>query len=269
MEKNRICPCQACSSAVNLELKIIVHTGNLQFLTVQNNRKPFGEPVIQAHRLLKNSVDSDNYVLLSKELATDINMAINYKSSLFNFFEGVDTYDNKEIGYLFSEISTQNLKLKPFHEEHLVEFDRPPNLVFERNYKTSTTELLELITNYKYRHLWAAGADEIHYDENEVTRLGTEHMCVVGNKHLDFKVITKQNKTGELVYGEETRSLPPVDVMYQFFNISAVSDNEVVLRVELFWEAKSIFKKIMIQLLAKKGFIKNINQSLDNLNGLF
>ncbi len=92
LEKNRICPCLACSSAVNLELKIVAHVGELQFIEVQNNRKPFGEAVIKAHRLLKNSVESDNYVLLSKELATEIKMPLDYKSSLFRFRESVNTY---------------------------------------------------------------------------------------------------------------------------------------------------------------------------------
>ena len=68
LEKNRICPCNACSSAPKLQLKIVAHCGDLQFLTVQNNRKPFGSEVIEVHRLMKNSVESDNYVLFSKEL---------------------------------------------------------------------------------------------------------------------------------------------------------------------------------------------------------
>ena len=53
LEKNRICPCNACSTAPNLQLKIIAHSGQLQFINVQNNRKPFGSQVIEAHRLMK------------------------------------------------------------------------------------------------------------------------------------------------------------------------------------------------------------------------
>ena len=54
LEKNRICPCIACATAPKLQLKIISHIGeDLQFLTVQGNRKPFGGSVIETHRLLK------------------------------------------------------------------------------------------------------------------------------------------------------------------------------------------------------------------------
>jgi len=74
LETNRICPCNACASAPNLDLKIITHSAELQFMTVQDNRKPFGSQVIEVHRLMKNSIDSKNYILLSKELADDIQL---------------------------------------------------------------------------------------------------------------------------------------------------------------------------------------------------
>ncbi|WP_025739922.1 DUF2652 domain-containing protein [Aquimarina pacifica] len=265
LEKNRICPCLACSSAVNLELKIVAHTGTLQFLEVHNNRKPFGESVIQAHRLLKNSIESDNYVLISKDLATEIKMPFDYRSSLFHFRESENTYDQRPIQYLYSEINVDTLKLKPFQEGQVVTLNREPNLVFERTYPVNMNRLLEVITNYKYRHLWAPGVDEILYNDNEVTRLGSKHMCVVGNKHLDFKVITRKSKNGEIIYGEETTSPPPLDILYQFYNIESVTEKESILKVELFWEAKSVFKKVLIFLLVKKVFKKNINKSLDML----
>ncbi len=268
LEKNRICPCLACSSAVHLELKIVAHTGILQFLEVQGNRKPFGEAVIKAHRLLKNSIQSDNYILITKDLASEIKMQFDYKSSLFNFHESSDTYDHQPIHYIFSEIAVDQLKLKPFLESNQVVINKEPNLVFERTYPIPSEQLLEIITNYRYRHLWVPGVDEIIYDKNEVTRLGSTHMCVVGNKHLNFKVITKKEKNGELIYGEETTSPPPVDILYQFFNIEPISQEKAFLKVEVFWEAKSIIKKIMIMLFVKKVFVKNINISLDKLYNL-
>ncbi|WP_299767309.1 DUF2652 domain-containing protein [uncultured Dokdonia sp.] len=266
LEKNRICPCMACASAIHLELKIVAHVADLQFIEVQNNRKPFGEAVIKAHRLLKNSVESDNYVLLSKELATEIKMPLDYKSSLFSFRESVNTYDDFPVHYIYSEIAVNTLKLQPFQQGQTVNFLHAPNLQFERTFPINAEKLLEMITNYRHRHLWAEGADEIHYNENEVTRLDSEHMCVIGGKHFNFKVVSKPPKTNEIVYGEFTTSPPPVDALYQFFSIKPISENSATLTVELFWEARSIFKKIMIILLAKKGFKKNINASLDKLH---
>ncbi len=85
LEKNRICPCKDCATAPNLQLKIITHCGAFQFITVQGKRKPFGQIVIEAHRLLKNSISSNNYALISQSLSQVIGIPDDYKSQLFDF----------------------------------------------------------------------------------------------------------------------------------------------------------------------------------------
>ena len=191
LEKNRICPCNACATAPNLQLKIVAHSGELQFIHVQGNRKPFGQEVIEAHRLLKNSIDSDNYALISKDLAKDLELPIYYYSRVFRFKQGKDAYDGKEVEYIFSLIDSTKLKLQSYSTATKVHFDREPNAVFEKGFPVSANTLLEYITNYTYRHYWAKGVDEFKYNKNEVTRLGTEHVCVINGKHLNFTTVTQ------------------------------------------------------------------------------
>jgi len=132
METNRICPCNACATAPKLELKIVLHAGSLQFMTVQGNRKPFGEAVIQAHRLLKNTIKSDNYVIISQALSLDIGLKSSYESKLFRFNESEEIYDGKKVPFLYSEIDTDNLKLLGFELPQFIEIDRVPDLVLEK-----------------------------------------------------------------------------------------------------------------------------------------
>ena len=44
-EHKRVCNCGACSSAVNLSLKIIAHFGEIDFINVNNITKPFGKNI--------------------------------------------------------------------------------------------------------------------------------------------------------------------------------------------------------------------------------
>lgn len=265
LEKNRVCPCNACSTAPNLQLKIIAHSGELQFISVQNKRKPFGTQVIEVHRLMKNAVDSDNYVLLSKALTDHIALPQNYCSKLFNFNEGVNEYDGKTINYLYSIIDNKELKLKPFAQAKRVQFDKAPSLYFKMTFPVSATVLLEYITNYSYRHRWAKGVDKFEYNEHEVTRIGTEHVCVIDGKHLNFVTITKDGKPGQLVYGEMTTSPPPVDALYQYYVISPKTQHSCEMEVEVYWKAKSIIKKLLLLLFVKRLLGKNVEKSLNSL----
>lgn len=265
LEKNRICSCNACSTAIDLELKIVVHVGYFQFIEIQNNRKPFGEAVIQVHRLLKNSIKSDNYVLISNDMVKAINMDVVGKNSLFEFKNGEDTYDNKTLEYLYAEIKVDELKLIPFDSGKTINIGVDPDLVFEKNYATSSIKLMEIITNYKYRYLWETSADEIIYNENEITRLDSSHVCVVNGKQLDFDVVTKLDNKGELIYGEVTSSLSIMDKYHQFFSVESISENESKLKVEQYFQPKNIFQKLIIHFFVKKEFEKKMNNSLNKL----
>ncbi len=265
LKKNRICPCNACATAPNLQLKVVAHCGELQYIAVKGNRKPFGQQVIEAHRLLKNSIDSDNYVLISKKLAKEIELPIYYYSKVFRFREGKDRYDDKEVEYIYALIDQEKLSLNEFAQAKKVVFDRPPNLILDKQFPVPASELMELITNYKYRHQWVKGVDDFEFNENEVTRLGTEHVCVINGKHLNFVTVTKKVDPGVLVYGEMTTNPPPVDALYQFYSITPITQTSCNLKSESYWEAKSLFKKLIVFLFVRRIFKKSTQQALDGL----
>ena len=59
------CICDACNKVSELKLKAILHSGKAAFTKVRDIQKISGEDVITAHRLLKNSIASDEYILVT------------------------------------------------------------------------------------------------------------------------------------------------------------------------------------------------------------
>ena len=263
LEKNRICSCNACASAPKLELKIIAHAGELQFIDVKGNKKPFGQAVIEAHRLLKNSIDNDNYALISCDLEGVFGSLQNNK--LLDFQLGNDIYDSKEIKYKYAVIETSKLQLKPFEEPKIVSFDIPPEIAYKKEFNVSSEVLLEQITNYKNRHNWADGVDEFIYNEHEVTRLGTEHICVINGKQLKFKTVTKKGKPDQVVYGELTKVPSLIEELFQFFIINPITENSCLLELEVYWIVKSPLKKMIISWFVKKQILKNNTIAMEKL----
>lgn len=265
MEKNRICPCNACATAPHLQLKIIAHSGELQFIKVHKNIKPFGNQVIEAHRLMKNSVNSANYVLISKELANHIHLTDSYQTKLYDFNKGQDRYSGKQLDYLFSIIDKKNLTLKPFQHPKKIHFNKAASLILEKEFPIAANKLLEFITNYSYRKHWMAGADSFDYNHGEITRIGSEHVCVVDQKHFNFTTVIKDVNPGQFVYGEVTTSLKTVDALYHFYSITPLTSNTCKLTKEVYFEAKSPLKKLLIYSIIKKMFKKNSLKSLEKL----
>lgn len=257
--------CKACTTAPELELKIVAHSGEIQFIAVKGNRKPFGQHVIEAHRLLKNSVKSDNYVLISHELANDVGLPTDYKSKLFQFEAAQDEYDGKAVHYSSAIIDVNDLNLTSGQQSFHKSFEFEPTFVFTKDLSASAERVLEVLSNFRYRHQWSPNKVTLEYNENEVTRAGTEHVCFVDGRKLDFISVSVDPRPGQLAYAELTKSPPPVDEVVQVFYIEPLTDTACRLQSELHLKAKSPLKKLALALGVKKLLKRGVEKSLDSL----
>jgi len=71
-EDTAICDCGSCHNIKELRLKIIVHTGKGVYHTIAGLNQVAGTDVILAHRLLKNSVPSREYLLMTDAAYRDV-----------------------------------------------------------------------------------------------------------------------------------------------------------------------------------------------------
>ncbi len=63
---HKICNCTACNNIERLKLKVVVHSGRAAFYRVNEHQELTGTDAIIVHRLLKNSVDAEEYILLTE-----------------------------------------------------------------------------------------------------------------------------------------------------------------------------------------------------------
>jgi hypothetical protein len=61
-----ICLCDTCKRMGQFRLKMILHRGEVAFVQVRQFNKEGGEDILLAHRLLKNSVPCDEYILMTE-----------------------------------------------------------------------------------------------------------------------------------------------------------------------------------------------------------
>ena len=66
MVARNLCACDACHQAGELKLKFVAHVGEGAMQKIQRQSQLVGVDVIAIHRMLKNSVPVDEYVLMSE-----------------------------------------------------------------------------------------------------------------------------------------------------------------------------------------------------------
>src|SRR4030095_6715590 len=68
LQLHTICPCGACQGIIKLSLKFVVHRGPVAEIKVGKFVKQSGPEMIVAHRLLKNSIENHEYLLITEKL---------------------------------------------------------------------------------------------------------------------------------------------------------------------------------------------------------
>jgi hypothetical protein len=77
LKESNTCQCNVCTHVDVLNLKIIVHSGRALFYRLDRFTELSGVDVIIVHRLLKNSLKSDKYILMTEQANRDISIPQN------------------------------------------------------------------------------------------------------------------------------------------------------------------------------------------------
>lgn len=86
-----LCNCGACTEVVHLNIKAVVNYGGVVVRRVRQFEEISGTPVIVAHRLLKNSVPLDEYVLLAEDFERVIGGSPSGGTRITEQCEGIGT----------------------------------------------------------------------------------------------------------------------------------------------------------------------------------
>jgi hypothetical protein len=268
-ENKRICQCGACSSAVELKLKFIVHSGDLEFINIKDHKKLYGPDVILAHKLLKNSVQEKEYVLLTNNICNDTSgqdIKIFHKWARIN--TGKTNYD--KIG----NVNYKYISLNPLHDfvnipPAVIPFPKIKNPIFIEGFIKRTVDVVfEVVTNFEYRLKWNKDIDKIIYDKEKVNRIGTKHRCVIGSQNLDIETVGNNFGDDKLVFGERIvkarmYSIPVVKEFTVYYIISK-DRGGTNLRIEVHFISFRILC-IFITPLFKSFMKKNINKLFNSL----
>ncbi len=228
-ETRRICQCGACTTAHKLTLKIVAHSGPVEFLEVKNFRKPYGSDLILVHLLLKNDIPSSEYLLLTDQVCGPPNTTP--QPNWGEVARGSNEY--RDVGL----IPYKYVSLAPLHAEvpepqPLAPFALTNNpIVLETTVNRSVDAVYDLASTLAYRTRFNTEVDDFLYEPDRVNRMGTRHQCIVNGKVLDFETIAADFGEDVIVYGERPEN-PPLVADYALFWLLQEDGPRTHLRLE-------------------------------------
>ncbi|MCB2376435.1 DUF2652 domain-containing protein [Hymenobacter sp. BT635] len=219
----------------DLTIKIIVHFGQVSVAQIRQFTKLMGRDVIVVHRLLKNNVTGNEYVLLSDgylqtQSATDIARSFSWTRLL----RGTCLYDYLgEICYRYAYLSPLRLLLNEEGSSHRGHRGADGNaLKVMSTLHVPAAYALRVLSNFRLRAHWMPGVSQVTYDLTKAGRLGTSYKVNLNRGQIDFQTVQRFEDADRIEYVEKISLFRLFPNSFLFCFIEAVDQRSCLVTLE-------------------------------------
>ncbi|MBO3700434.1 DUF2652 domain-containing protein [Roseivirga sp. E12] len=213
IERDSVCRCGACNNASALSLKFIVHYGMFEEIKIAQFTKLSGADMIIAHRLMKNSVPSREYIL-----ATDAYNIADEQSGL-DWEVGEDHYDLiGKVPYCYAPIGY--LKEDVLDPESAEDYSSIFGLarVMDIEIEAPLQEVHAVLTDNGEKSNFVDGLIDMKMDSS-INRIGSTHICEFDGDTFDIKTLQDVGERDQIVYIEKARSVNSGMTMLAYYEL--------------------------------------------------
>src|SRR5262245_34214492 len=199
IERDSVCHCGACKTASNLTLRFVAHHGMVQEIKVMQFTKCSGLDMVVAHRLLKNQVASDEYILATpgcfdvSSLTRSAGALVWERASDEYPAIGRVEYQYAPLAEVKKTIPDPAPRISPVIElgtdSVAVEIDAP------------MLEVYQLVIDLDQRTRWLSAVERL--DRPATTeRIGMRHACILQGLIVEWIGVQSGIGDDEVTYGE-------------------------------------------------------------------
>ncbi len=260
IERDRVCHCGACSSASGLTLKILVHFGDVRISEIKGHKKLAGKSVILAHRLLKNDISGNEYLLMTEEYYS--RLQVGEPESQFNWDKVHKTQTEYEhlgnVEYYYIMLSDLR-EFVPAVDPAPKPQKYPDPVKVEVQIGAPMHLIYSIIINLEERIRWSDGLKKIDYDRQSIHRVGTKHICDLPGGKIELQTVLSERRDDSLTYAEKAKDSLIFPGATTFFVLTK-TDFGTLLRMEFHYRRRKIIGGIIDSIFRKKlanGFVKS------------
>ncbi|UKM65937.1 DUF2652 domain-containing protein [Flavobacteriaceae bacterium GSB9] len=264
-ESQRICQCGACLKASNLNIKFIIHYGEISINQIKTIPKLFGKDVIVAHRLLKNNISMNEYVLITDQLIQSCSTWVDIGQVAWETpSHGKGTYDFGDIKYCFLSLAPLESHIpKPTIDDYAPE----PNMKQILSVGSVINAPLELVFNVvsdpEAKHLWVQQVKGSDKTNGKIVKNGTTHRCIMNGDEKDPFFTSHSFKiTKDFITWIDTNHTFNADMVV---SLKRLGKDETKTHITVLKKLNPI-KKLLYNLFMKKSFTQFYIASLNKLN---
>ena len=257
----RFCQCKACTSAINLTLKVITHYGEFTGYNVKNFQKLIGKDIIIAHQLLKNDIEQHEYWLI-----TDSLMQNNPPPGFAEWMQwntSAKLTENGEIAFSYTQLSPlkNDVQADPLPQIHL---DKKRKMFsVSREYHAAIIPLFHATGDFSYRSRWQVGVKGIEEVSHFLPRVGMRCRCLLENGE-SFIYASSYSFTPERIEFSETDEK---EDSTRYYTLEKINELTTKLTIDHYLP-RNLIAEYLFKLKRKKKLENELQQSLVNLDAV-
>ena len=257
----RFCQCKACTTCIDLTLKIVTHYGEFTSYNVKNFSKLIGKDIIVAHQLLKNDIDQHEYWLVTKSLLQNDPPAGFAQWMKWN--SSAKQTESGEIPFHYTQLSQLKNGITP---EPLPKVDlskKTKMISVSKEYETDIITLFHATGDFNYRSQWLEGVKKVEEINHFLPRVGTRCRCIMEDGQVNIYSSSFSYRPDRIEFSETNEN----DKSITYFTLEKTGNNKMLLTIDLYLE-KNITSEIVFKMMKKKKMEDTFHKSLLNLEVL-
>ena len=201
MSQHTLCPCRACRDIEKLTLKFIAHHGPLSEMRVGRFVKHSGADMIIAHRLLKNGIDNNEYLLMTESLLNSNPDNGDPIPAWTSSSESYTSLGSIPFRYYLLNEARQQAPMPPAPDtQYLVD----NTAYFEIDMDVSYWDAYMTIMNIPARSQWTPGLRLVEQEIPDAF-IGNVHLCTFDDFKAIVSPVLMEYSEGEIKYAESCR----------------------------------------------------------------
>lgn len=245
-EYRRLCQCSACINAVDLSLKVIIHYGEFSSYKVREFSKLLGKDIIIAHQLLKNDIETHEYMLLTdfpaKEELQDLPAWVNWSA-------GKKITESGEVPFSYSMLTSLKETLAADPVPELEPQEKIKMLTASREFNIDILGLLAVIGSYSERSAWQDGVQKAEQVTDKIPQLGTRHRCVMNKESVVVQYSHFSYDTDKIILSETAED----KTSSTYYSFEKIANGKTRLTLD-YYIARNTFQEILFKLRRKKKY---------------
>ena len=257
-EFRRLCQCSACINAIDLSLKVVIHYGEFSSYKVKEFSKLLGKDIIVAHQLLKNDIDTHEYMLVTDRIPAK--KATQSLPSWVHWSSGKKVTEAGEVPFNYSMLTPLKDSITPDPVGELEPSEKTKMVSVFHEYDIDIVGLLAVIGRSAERSKWQVGVKEVEQVTDGIPRLGTRHRCVLDKESVIVHYSNFSYMPDKIVLSETDEKKNNTT----YYTFEKTDSGKIRLTLD-YYIPKNPLQEILFNLTQKTKVFNRLQKSLANL----